>query len=219
MKEGKPYVMFGDGTLAACKPISEQDLASFIADCVSEVRAGWGAAGVMLGCWGLGGEQREPGGVPSACLCCAHACMAVVCRYLPTPPAPSIAHTTHQPSCTPLLHTQALDATRCYPLPTRPITIPFHHIHIPACIPSTQTDKINQVLPIGGPGAAMTAKDQADLLFGIAGLPPKYFPVPVALMDGIIGILDFMAKFFPGMKVGGGYCLGPAVGGCISASG
>ena len=36
VKGGKPYVMFGDGTLAACKPISEADLASFIADCVSK---------------------------------------------------------------------------------------------------------------------------------------------------------------------------------------
>ncbi len=36
VKTGKPYVMFGDGTLAACKPISERDLASFIADCVQQ---------------------------------------------------------------------------------------------------------------------------------------------------------------------------------------
>jgi uncharacterized protein YbjT (DUF2867 family) len=35
VKEGKPYVMFGDGKLAACKPISEADLARFMADCVS----------------------------------------------------------------------------------------------------------------------------------------------------------------------------------------
>lgn len=48
VKEGKPYVMFGDGTLAACKPISERDLASFIADCVSEVGSG-GAAGRLQG--------------------------------------------------------------------------------------------------------------------------------------------------------------------------
>ena len=34
VKSGKPYIMFGDGTLAACKPISETDLAAFIADCV-----------------------------------------------------------------------------------------------------------------------------------------------------------------------------------------
>ncbi len=34
VKDGKPYVMFGDGQLASCKPISESDLASFISDCV-----------------------------------------------------------------------------------------------------------------------------------------------------------------------------------------
>nr|CAD1833353.1 unnamed protein product [Ananas comosus var. bracteatus] len=34
VKGGKPYVMFGDGRLCACKPISEEDLASFIVDCV-----------------------------------------------------------------------------------------------------------------------------------------------------------------------------------------
>ncbi len=36
VKEGKPYVMFGDGRLAACKPISEADLAAFMADCVKD---------------------------------------------------------------------------------------------------------------------------------------------------------------------------------------
>lgn len=58
------------------------------------------------------------------------------------------------------------------------------------------------MLPIGGPGRALTAKDQAELLFGILGTQPKYFPVPVALMDGIIALLDFLARFFPGLKVG-----------------
>lgn len=62
---------------------------------------------------------------------------------------------------------------------------------------------MNKVLPIGGPGEALTAKDQAELLFRILGKEPKYFPVPVALMDGIIGLLDFLAKLFPGLKVGG----------------
>ena len=36
VKTGKPYVMFGDGTLASCKPISEADLARFMADCVQD---------------------------------------------------------------------------------------------------------------------------------------------------------------------------------------
>jgi divinyl chlorophyllide a 8-vinyl-reductase len=105
--EGKPYVMFGDGTLAACKPISERDLASFIADCVRP-----------------SAEASE--GAPDGTL--------------------------------------------------------------------------NAVLPIGGPGRAMTAKDQADALFRLASVKPNYFPVPVALMDGIISILDFFAKFFPQME-------------------
>lgn len=35
----------------------------------------------------------------------------------------------------------------------------------------------------------------------LTGLPPKYFPVPIALMDGIIGIFDFLAKIFPGLEV------------------
>ena len=34
VKKGGPYVMFGDGHLAACKPISEEDLAAFMGDCV-----------------------------------------------------------------------------------------------------------------------------------------------------------------------------------------
>lgn len=62
---------------------------------------------------------------------------------------------------------------------------------------------MNQVLPIGGPGQALTARDQADMLFRIAGVKPFYFPVPVALMDGIISIFDTLARVFPGMKVGG----------------
>lgn len=36
VKKGFPYIMFGDGHLASCKPISEADLASFMADCVED---------------------------------------------------------------------------------------------------------------------------------------------------------------------------------------
>lgn len=34
LKAGKPFVLFGDGPGPACKPISERDLARFLADCV-----------------------------------------------------------------------------------------------------------------------------------------------------------------------------------------
>mmetsp|Transcript_10316 Transcript_10316/g.28048 ORF Transcript_10316/g.28048 Transcript_10316/m.28048 type:complete len:421 (-) Transcript_10316:63-1325(-) len=98
VKKGGPYVYFGEGDLCACKPISERDLAAFIADCVQE------------------------------------------------------------------------------------------------------ESKINKMLPIGGPGKAYTPKEQADLLFGLMGEKPKYFPVPVSLMDGIIGIFEFLSRWFPNLE-------------------
>lgn len=36
VKKGFPYIMFGDGHLASCKPISEGDLASFMAECIED---------------------------------------------------------------------------------------------------------------------------------------------------------------------------------------
>ncbi|CAN0826202.1 Divinyl chlorophyllide a 8-vinyl-reductase, chloroplastic [Linum grandiflorum] len=98
VKEGKPYVMFGDGKLCACKPISEQDLAAFMADCVL-------------------GE-----------------------------------------------------------------------------------DKINQVLPIGGPGKAVTPLEQGEMLFRLVGKEPKFLKVPIGIMDFAIGLLDFLVKIFPAME-------------------
>ncbi|MBA0841259.1 hypothetical protein Goarm_003760 [Gossypium armourianum] len=98
VKDGKPYVMFGDGKLCACKPISEQDLASFIADCV------------------------------------------------------------------------------------------------------LKEDKINQILPIGGPGKALTPLEQGEMLFKLVGKEPKFLKVPIGIMDFAIGILDFLVKIFPSME-------------------
>jgi divinyl chlorophyllide a 8-vinyl-reductase len=36
VKKGKPYVLFGNGELTSCKPISEADLARFMADCLED---------------------------------------------------------------------------------------------------------------------------------------------------------------------------------------
>ncbi|XP_050373575.1 divinyl chlorophyllide a 8-vinyl-reductase, chloroplastic [Argentina anserina] len=98
VKDGKPYVMFGDGKLCACKPISEADLASFIADCV------------------------------------------------------------------------------------------------------LNENKINQILPIGGPGKALTPLEQGELLFRLVGREPKFLKVPIEIMDFAIGVLDFLVKIFPSME-------------------
>jgi divinyl chlorophyllide a 8-vinyl-reductase len=36
VQRGKPYLLFGDGRLTACKPISDADLASYIAGCLDD---------------------------------------------------------------------------------------------------------------------------------------------------------------------------------------
>ena len=36
VKRGKPFLLFGDGELTRCKPISDDDLARFIADCAAD---------------------------------------------------------------------------------------------------------------------------------------------------------------------------------------
>ncbi|KAF5738696.1 divinyl chlorophyllide a 8-vinyl-reductase chloroplastic [Tripterygium wilfordii] len=98
VKDGKPYVMFGDGKLCACKPISEQDLASFIADCV------------------------------------------------------------------------------------------------------LNKDKINRILPIGGPGKSLTPLEQGEMLFRLLGKEPKFLKVPIGIMDFAIWVLDSLVKVFPAME-------------------
>jgi len=34
VRQGKPFMVFGDGTLTSCKPISDDDLAAYLADCI-----------------------------------------------------------------------------------------------------------------------------------------------------------------------------------------
>ncbi|KAJ6818021.1 putative divinyl chlorophyllide a 8-vinyl-reductase, chloroplastic [Iris pallida] len=98
VKDGKPYVMFGDGKLCACKPISEEDLAKFIADCVLD------------------------------------------------------------------------------------------------------EDKMNKILPVGGPGKALTPLEQGEMLFRLLGKKPKFLKVPIGVMDFAIALLDSLTKVFPALE-------------------
>lgn len=95
VKRGKPFLIFGDGRLTACKPISDGDLASFLADCLSD---------------------------------------------------------------------------------------PSRH---------------NRVMPIGGPGDAITPLQQGEHLFALLGLPPRFKRVPLALLDAIIASLSFAGRIVP----------------------
>lgn len=95
VKNGKPFVMFGNGELTSCKPISEADLARFMADCLED----------------------------------------------------------------------------------------------PA--------KQNKILPIGGPGRAISVKEQGEMLFELLGKEPKFKRVPIQIFDVIIPVLSLLAKIFP----------------------
>lgn len=123
IKNGKPYVMFGNGELTACKPISEADLARFMADCIED--------------------------------------------------------------------------------------------------PSKQ----NRILPVGGPGKAITARQQGEMIFELLGKEPKFKNMPIRMFDVIIPVLTLLSKIFPKLedkaefaRIGKYYCsesmlvLNPATG-------
>ena len=60
--------------------------------------------------------------------------------------------------------------------------------------------KRNQVLPIGGPGPALSARDQGEMLFRALNKPERMLSVPIALMDAPIAVLDSLARLFPGIN-------------------
>ncbi|MCA3256359.1 MAG: NAD(P)H-binding protein [Alphaproteobacteria bacterium] len=97
VRRGQPFLVFGDGTLTACKPISDSDLARYIADCLT-------------------------------------------------------------------------DDTRW-----------------------------NRILPIGGPGPAITPADQAAMLAELTGKPVRVRRVPVALLDAIVALLSALGKLVPAL--------------------
>jgi len=97
LKQGKPFLLFGDGQLTACKPISDHDLGRFMAQCLT-------------------------------------------------------------------------DKT-------------MHHA----------------ILPIGGPGPAITPRQQGEYLFKLMEKTPRFKHVPVALMDTLIGVFNVLGKVLPHM--------------------
>lgn len=64
-----------------------------------------------------------------------------------------------------------------------------------SCI--TDNSKHNRILPIGGPGPAITPRQQGEKLFALMGLPIRFKSVPVALLDLIIGVLSVLGKLIP----------------------
>lgn len=95
VQAGKPFLLFGDGELTACKPISDRDLARYLVGCL--------------------------------------------------------------------------------------------------CDP----DRWEQILPIGGPGPALTPRAQGEMLFEMLGKQARFRHVPVGLMDAIIATLGAFGKLSP----------------------
>ena len=59
--------------------------------------------------------------------------------------------------------------------------------------------RANRILPIGGPGPALTPRAQGELLFDVMGKTPRFRHVPVGLMDAIIATLSSLGRFSPRM--------------------
>jgi divinyl chlorophyllide a 8-vinyl-reductase len=95
VRRGKPFLLFGDGRLTACKPIADDDLADYLAACITD----------------------------------------------------------------------------------------------PACH--------DRILPIGGPGPAITPLEQGQALFDLLGQPARFRSVPVALLDTIVGGLGLVGRVWP----------------------
>lgn len=98
LRAGKPFLVFGDGRVTACKPISDGDLARYMLDCLEDP-ARW-----------------------------------------------------------------------------------------------------NRILPIGGPGPAITPLEQGGMLFHALGMTPRFRHVPLRLMDGIVAGLALGGRIAPGLR-------------------
>ena len=58
----------------------------------------------------------------------------------------------------------------------------------------TRPERHRRILPIGGPGPAITPLQQGQYLFELMGKPPRFKRVPVGLLDAIIAVLSVLGK-------------------------
>lgn len=70
--------------------------------------------------------------------------------------------------------------------------------YLVACV--EDDDRRNRVLPIGGPGEAITPRQQGEALFELLGRTPRFRHVPVSLLDTIIWSLDGLGRVVPSLR-------------------
>jgi divinyl chlorophyllide a 8-vinyl-reductase len=63
----------------------------------------------------------------------------------------------------------------------------------------TDPGRFDRILPIGGPGAAITPLEQGERLFEMLGKRPRYTRVPVGMMDWIIAGLSAGGRLIPAL--------------------
>jgi len=56
------------------------------------------------------------------------------------------------------------------------------------------------ILPVGGPGAAFTPRQQGEWLFEMLDRPQRFRQVPVAMLDAIIGVLTVLGRVSPKLR-------------------
>ncbi|UZK67795.1 NAD(P)H-binding protein [Sphingomonas sp. M1-B02] len=69
--------------------------------------------------------------------------------------------------------------------------------YIAACL--NEDSRWNRILPIGGPGDAITPRQQGEALFALLGRTPKFRSVPVCLLDVIAGGLAAFSRIAPSL--------------------
>lgn len=69
--------------------------------------------------------------------------------------------------------------------------------YIAGCL--TDPQRLDRVLPIGGPGPAITPREQGERLFALLGLQPRFREVPVWVLDGVIGGLRLASRIRPSL--------------------
>jgi len=89
----------------------------------------------------------------------------------------------------------------------------FGQSDLTACKPISESDlarfigdclerpeKRNAILPVGGPGPAITPRQQAAMLFDACRRKPRYRHVPVRLLDAVILILGTLGHLLPRLR-------------------
>ena len=77
----------------------------------------------------------------------------------------------------------------------KPISDADLAIYLANCLEDTSLQ--NKILPIGGPGPALTARQQGECLFKILGREPKFTSLPLSIMTGSVALMDALSKVIP----------------------